>query len=62
VTLQGPRRPDHQLSDVTVSALLATEVNPPADEEPVAWLLLTTLPIATPAEALEKIAWYRHLI
>jgi Transposase Tn5 dimerisation domain/Transposase DNA-binding len=58
VTLKGPRRPDRQLSDVTVSALLATEVNPPADDEPVEWLLLTNLPIDTPAEALEKIAWY----
>jgi hypothetical protein len=58
VTLKAPRRPDRALSDVTVTALLATEVNPPPGEDPVEWLLLTNLPVDTPAQALEKIAWY----
>jgi hypothetical protein len=58
VTLKAPRRPDRTLSDVAVTALLATEVNPPPGEDPVEWLLLTNLPVETPAQALEKIAWY----
>jgi hypothetical protein len=58
VTLKAPRRPDRTLSDVTVTALLASEIHPPADDEPVEWLLLTNLPIDTPEQAVEKIAWY----
>jgi hypothetical protein len=58
VTLKAPWRPDRTLADVTVTALLATEANPPADEEPLDWLLLTNLPVETPEQALEKLAWY----
>jgi hypothetical protein len=58
VTLKAPWRPDRTLSDVTVTAVLASEVNPPDDDAPVEWLLLTNLPVDTPAQAIEKIAWY----
>jgi len=58
VTLKAPWRPDRTLADVTVTALLATEVNPPADEDPLDWLLLTNLTVETPEQALEKLAWY----
>ena len=58
VTLKAPHRPDRRLSDVSVTALLATEVDPPADDDPVEWLLLTNLPVDTPEQAREKIAWY----
>lgn len=58
VTLKAPWRPDRTLPDVTVTALLATEVNPPADEDPLDWLLLTNLTVETPEQALEKLAWY----
>jgi hypothetical protein len=34
VTLKAPSRPDRTLADVTVTALLATEANPPADVAP----------------------------
>jgi hypothetical protein len=58
VTLKPPARPDRTLAEVTVTALLATEPNPPAGEDPLDWLLLTNLPVDTPEQACEKLAWY----
>lgn len=58
VTLQPPQRPDRTLPTVTVTALLATEVDPPGDEAPLDWLLLSNLPVETPEQAAEKLAWY----
>ena len=58
VTLKAPARPDRTLVDVTVTALLATEPNPPAGEDPLDWLLLTNLPVETPEQASEKLLWY----
>jgi hypothetical protein len=58
VTLPAPSRPDRTLPDVEVTALLATEPQPPAGEEPVEWLLLTNLPVETSEQALEKLQWY----
>jgi hypothetical protein len=47
VTLRAPERPAGQLPDVTVHAVLVREVDPPADDVAVEWLLLTSLPIDT---------------
>jgi Transposase Tn5 dimerisation domain/Transposase DNA-binding/Transposase DDE domain len=47
VTLRAPERPAGQLADVTVHAVLVREVDPPADDVAVEWLLLTSLPIDT---------------
>jgi hypothetical protein len=58
VSLKPPARPDRILAPVTVSALLATEANPAADEDPLDWLLLTNLPVETAEQAIEKLAWY----
>jgi hypothetical protein len=58
VTLKAPARADRTLPEVTVTALLATETQPPGDEEPLDWLLLTNLPVETPEQAIEKLAWY----
>ena len=58
VTLKAPARPDRTLVDVSVTALLATEPNPPAGEDPLEWLLLTNLPVETPEQASEKLLWY----
>jgi hypothetical protein len=43
---------------VEITAILAIEPHPPAGEAPVEWLLLTNLPVNTPAQALEKLQWY----
>jgi Transposase DNA-binding/Transposase Tn5 dimerisation domain/Transposase DDE domain len=47
VTLRAPERPAGQLPDVTVHAVLVSEVDPPEDDVAVEWLLLTSLPIDT---------------
>jgi hypothetical protein len=58
VTLKAPSRPDRNLPEVSVTALLATEPQPPAGEEPLNWLLLTNLMVDTPEQAIEKLSWY----
>jgi len=58
VTLKAPSRPDRTLADVTITALLAFEPNPPAGEEPLVWVLLSNLPVETPQQAIEKLSWY----
>src|SRR3972149_4528490 len=55
VTLRAPRRPDRKLLDVPVNAVLVREGNPPEGEEPIEWLLLTSLPIGTADEVLRGI-------
>ena len=57
VTLRPPWRPDRKLPPVTVNVVLLSEVNPPAGEEPIEWLLLTSLPIDT-AEQVRQILQY----
>lgn len=58
VTLKAPSRVGAKLPDIEVTALLATEHNPPAGVEPVEWLLLTNLPIDNAEQAAEKLTWY----
>ena len=59
VTLRPPKsRAKEHLAPVTVWAVWAVERTPPPGVEPVEWLVLTTLPISTTDEALERLAWY----
>jgi hypothetical protein len=57
VTLRPPKR-KRTLPPVAVWAIHAREVAPPAGVEPVQWLLLTTLEVASLAQATEKLDWY----
>lgn len=53
VQLRPPWRPrGSKLPAVELYAVLAVELEPPPDQEPVTWLLLTTLPVVTAEEAL----------
>lgn len=45
LTLRPPWRPDRKLVPVTVNVVLVREINPPDDDVPVEWMLLTSLPI-----------------
>lgn len=51
-------RPPGRLPAVTLWALWACEINPPEGEEPVCWLLLTSVPVTTLATAQRLIALY----
>jgi hypothetical protein len=58
VTLRAPWRFDRQLTHQTLNVVLVEEVNPPEGEEPVQWILLTTLPISTSDLVRQIVAWY----
>ncbi len=58
VTLCAPQRQVGQPPDVTVNAVLVTEVTPPEGDIAVEWLLLTSLPIATEGQVELIINYY----
>jgi Transposase DNA-binding len=59
ITLRPPRRrAAEQLPAVVLWAVWAGEEAPPDGVEAVEWLLLTTVPIQTTADALERLDWY----
>ena len=59
VTLRPPNsRAKEKLPNVTVWAVWAIETTPPAGVEAVEWLLLTSVPISSTEDALERLAWY----
>lgn len=61
VTIKPPlKRAGEHLSPITLYAVDAREDNAPVGIEPLHWLLLTTVPVETLQDAVEKIGWYRH--
>lgn len=58
VTPRAPFRRGGRLPAVTVWALWACEIEPPEGEQPVCWLLLTSVPVTTLATALRLIRLY----
>ena len=58
VLLRGPARPGEKLPDIYVHAILVKEEHPPTGEEPIEWLLLTSLPIETFAEVTTVLDYY----
>lgn len=46
------------LPDLKMYAVYAYEISPPRGIKPLEWMLLTNLPVASFAEASEKIKWY----
>lgn len=57
IRLKPPKR-KRQLPEVTLWAVLAAEVGAPRGEEPLRWMLLTTLEVSTFADARRTLAWY----
>jgi hypothetical protein len=56
--LRPPNRPGEKLPPVYVNAILVREEHPPEGEEPIEWLLLTSLPIGTFEEACTVVGYY----
>ncbi|MCV5432461.1 transposase, partial [Escherichia coli] len=46
--------------NITLNAVLAEEINPPKGETPLKWLLLTSEPVESLAQALRVIDIYTH--
>jgi len=57
VTLKPPTRKKSR-SELTLWAVWARELDVPAEGERIEWMLLTTLPVTTFEQAIEKLAWY----
>jgi len=58
VTLRPPRRADRKLPDATMSVVLVREADPPENDQPVEWLLLTSLPIDKVEQVRTVIQYY----
>lgn len=59
VTFMGGRRKGGYLPRVSLHAVFAKEINPPEGEQPITWMLLTSLPVETLKQAQTIIGWYR---
>ena len=57
VQLKAPKRKAQQPS-LELWSIEARETKPPKSTTPILWRLLTTLPISSAAEAIEKVRWY----
>ena len=51
-------RADRKLPPVTVNVVLVSETDPPPGDEPVEWLLITSLPIDDVAQVRQVIQYY----
>lgn len=58
VTLRPPWRPDSKLPAIDVNVVLVREFDAPGDEQPIEWLLLTSLPVDTAEQARQVIQYY----
>lgn len=58
VTLKAPRRTGRKLPDVKLNLVLVREENPPDGEEPIEWLLVTSLPVRTISQILTVVEYY----
>jgi hypothetical protein len=61
LTLPPPAyRAAEHLPAVSLDAVLVQEADAPAGVEPIEWLLLTTVPVHSPADAWERVRWYTY--
>lgn len=62
VTIQPPikRNKKKLLPNLNLYLVLAEESTPLQGVEPIYWLLLTTLPVETFEQAVEKVSWYKQ--
>lgn len=60
ISLKPPRhrRQEKGIKSLTLWAVWALETDPPDGVEPISWMLLTTIPVTSFDDALEKVQWY----
>jgi hypothetical protein len=58
VCLKAPAGKESWAGCVSTTAIFLTESRPPAGEAPVEWLLLSSQPVTTLADAVETVKWY----
>ena len=58
LTLRPPWRADRKLPPITINAVLVREANAPEGDEPIEWLLLTSLPVTDAAQARDVVQFY----
>jgi hypothetical protein len=58
VTLRPPHRPDRKLSPATVHVVLVSEIDPPKNDTPIEWILVTTLPIGDVEQVRRVVQYY----
>jgi len=59
VQIRPPKHRSAEKSPVlTVWAVWAIETTPPAETDPIEWMLLSTKPIQSAEEAVERLEWY----
>lgn len=58
LTLKAPQHLRPHMGPLALYGILVQEVDPPADVEPLCWLLLTTVPVTAFDDAVECISWY----
>lgn len=58
VKLNPPFRKGRPLPMVEINAVYCQEIDPPKGEEAITWLLLTSLPVETLAQAIQVVEWY----
>jgi hypothetical protein len=60
VSLRRPRRADSEQEHLAVYVVDVHEVAPPAGEKAIHWVLLTTFPVETVAQAQRIVQWYSY--
>ena len=60
LVLRPPQHLRTQLKPLSLDAVLAQEIAPPTAVEPLCWLLLTTVPVASFDAAIDRIHWDCH--
>jgi hypothetical protein len=58
-TVRPPAHGGRGQAALPVWVVRVWEVDAPAGVEPLEWVLVTSVPVTTPAEAWERVAWYR---
>lgn len=58
VVLRPPPRSDRKLPEAAINVVLVREIDPPDGEEPVEWMLFTTLPIDTVEQVQQVVQYY----